>query len=99
MVAPSHCFAVAAEGDVLRNAHHVRQGSVSGSRRYAGDLHVPSLQDRAARPDLRFLRSTEDQVTRRAMGVSWGGTHHGLRVVGRDYVFTNVGCHIGLVSV
>lgn len=70
----------AAEGDVLYNAHHVRQGRGSRPRGHSGDLFVPGVQDRAARPDLRVLRPAQNEIAAGTMGVGGGWPHHGRRV-------------------
>lgn len=72
----------AAQGDVLLDADHERQGRGGRSRRYPRGLLVPVLQDRAARPDLCILRATENEVTGGSMGIGRSGAHHGRRVTG-----------------
>lgn len=57
-----HCFphVRAAQGDVLLDADHERQGCGCRSRRDPGGLLVPVLQDGATRSDLCVLSAAEN---------------------------------------
>lgn len=58
-----HFGTLQAEGDVLQDAYHQRQGSGCGQGRCLHRrLCVPHLQDRVQRPYLRLLRPAKDQV-------------------------------------